>query len=100
MTGYARPAPMGAPDFTQLTTCDALPEQIDREIEFARSGKPATIWLGMNSLVDKTLIDVLYRASCAGVQVSAVVRAICCLRPGGPGAFREISASSPSSVAS
>jgi len=82
MTGYARPARMDALEFSPLTTRKALLNQIDHEIEFARSGKPATIWLKMNSLVGKTLIDALYCASCAGVQVSAVVRGICCLRPG------------------
>jgi polyphosphate kinase len=58
-----------------------LLKEIDGEIEFARSGKAATIWLKMNNLVDKTLIDALFRASCAGVRVSAVVHGICCLRP-------------------
>jgi polyphosphate kinase len=82
MTGYARPARMDALEFSPLTTRNALLEQIDCESEFGRAGKPATIWLKMNSLVDKTLIDALYRASGAGVKTTAVVRGICCLRPG------------------
>jgi polyphosphate kinase len=82
MTGYARPARMDALEFSPLTTRNTLLEQINREIEFGRAGKPATIWLKMNSLVDKTLIDALYRASSAGVKITAVVRGICCLRPG------------------
>jgi polyphosphate kinase len=61
MTGYAEPSHMDAIGFSPLTTRDTLLEQIDREIECAKAGKPATIWLKMNSLVDKMLIDALYR---------------------------------------
>lgn len=59
-------------------------EMIDREMENAREGKPAIITIKMNNLEEKVLINKLYEASQAGVQVRLIVRSICCLRPGVP----------------
>ncbi len=85
MTGYARPEAMEQLGFSPLTTRKTLAALVDAEIANAKSGKPSGIWLKMNSLVDDRLIDQLYEASQAGVNISIIVRGICCLRPGVPG---------------
>jgi polyphosphate kinase len=90
MTGYARPEAMEQLAFSPLTTRKTIVTLIDNEIANAKAGKPSGIWLKMNSLVDAKLIDHLYEASRAGVPIQAVVRGICCLRPGVPGLSETI----------
>ncbi|KXV14253.1 polyphosphate kinase [Acetobacter malorum] len=90
VTGYAMPAKMEAISFSPITIRSTLRELIEEEIAHVKAGRPGTIWLKMNALVDPDLIDCLYRASCAGVRIIGVIRGICCLRPGVPGLSENI----------
>jgi len=94
MTGYARPDSLEKLAIAPLGLRDKLLSLIEREAQFARDGKPATIWAKMNALVDPTIIDALYAASQAGVKIQLVIRGICCLRPGVPGLSENITVKS------
>jgi polyphosphate kinase len=63
---------------------------IDRERGHAESGKPARIIVKMNALVEVSVIDALYRASQAGVEIDLIIRGTCCLRAGLPGVSERI----------
>ncbi len=69
---------------------ETLLASIETEIENARKKLPCGIWAKMNALVDGDVIDALYRASQAGVDIRLIVRGICCLRPGVAGMSENI----------
>jgi polyphosphate kinase len=85
LTGYSRQRSYRKLLVAPVNMRDRMVELIHREIDHCRQGYHSRIVIKMNSLVDPPMLKALYQASQAGVQIDAIVRGICCLRPGVPG---------------
>ncbi len=82
LTAYAENPSYGPLLVAPLDLAEKCMSLIEREAEHARAGRPARIIAKMNSLLDKDIVQTLYRASQAGVEIDLLVRGICSLRPG------------------
>jgi len=90
LTGYSAPPRWKSLVVAPLGLHEAVLGLIAREAEHARNGRPARIVAKMNAVVDEDVIEALYRASNAGVEIKLLVRGICCLRPGVTGVSENI----------
>jgi polyphosphate kinase len=90
LSGYASEPQYSSILVSPVGVRQGLSQRIQREIGHKEAGRYARIRFKMNSLVDEQIIDELYRASMAGVEVEVLVRGMCALKPGVPGLSENI----------
>ncbi len=92
LTGYTEPRAFNHLLVAPTALREGFVERIRREADHARAGRPARLVAKMNGLADAGMIEELYAASQAGVEIDLIVRGVCCLRPGVPGLSDRIRA--------
>ncbi len=90
LSGYSEPRNWNKLSLAPLWLKERFKYLIDREIAHAKNNQPAHIKAKMNALCDPDIIEALYKASAAGVQIDLIVRGICCLKVGIPGVSEHI----------
>jgi len=90
VTGYGELAKLEVMAASPFGIRDRIISHIREEMAHVKAGRPGQIWMKMNALVDAQIINALYEASEAGVEIDLVVRGVCCLRPGIPGLSSNI----------
>ncbi len=90
VTGYAEPRDLERVSISPLTMKARFIQLLEEEAAHAKAGRPAQVWAKLNSLMETEIVDALYRASQAGVQIDLIIRGICGVRPGIPGLSENI----------
>ncbi len=90
VTGYAEPRDLAKVSISPMGMKARILALLEEEADHARAGRPAQVWVKLNSLMETEVIDALYRASQAGVQIDLVIRGICGVRPGVKGLSENI----------
>ncbi len=90
VTGYAEPRDLERVSISPLTMKNRFLQLLEEEAAHAKAGRPAQVWAKLNSLMEIEIVDALYRASQAGVQIDLIIRGICGVRPGVPGLSENI----------
>lgn len=90
LSGHSELSNMYKTIIAPLKMRESFISMISHEANNARLGKKSKIIAKVNSIVDTEIIEALYDASCAGVEIELIVRGICCLRPGIPGLSERI----------